>query len=107
MDNLLIGTYTVEELEIADRYIRTQQQTVVVSANETASVIFENILKRGKVTTTKIDKDYPENKLTGAVFEVYDADGQLVDTLKEVSEGVYGLSELTTGNYTLKETKAL
>lgn len=106
IDNLLIGTYTVEELEIADRYIKTNPKTVVVSANETATVTFENILKRGKVTTTKIDKDYPENKLTGAVFEVYDADGQLVDTLKEVSEGVYELSGLTTGNYTLKETKA-
>ena len=86
IENLLIGTYTVEELEIADRYIKTAPQTVVVSANETASVTFENILKRGKVTTTKIDKDYPDNKLTGAVFEVYDTDGNSVDTLKEVTD---------------------
>ena len=106
IENILIGTYTVEELEIADRYIKTAPQTVVVSTNETASVTFENILKRGKVTTTKIDKDYPDNKLTGAVFEVYDADGNSVDTLKEVSEGVYELDGLATGNYTLKETKA-
>ena len=106
IENLLIGTYTVEEMEIADRYIKTAPQIVVVSANETASVTFENILKRGKVTTTKIDKDYPDNKLTGATFEVYDSDGNAVDTLKEVSEGVYELDVLTVENYTLRETKA-
>ena len=25
----------------------------------------------GKIELTKVDEDYPENKLTGAVFEVY------------------------------------
>lgn len=104
--SLLTGTYTVEEISVADRYVSPAKQTVTIKADKTSTVTFNNILKRGKVTTTKVDEEYPDNKLTGAVFEVYDADGQLVDKLKEVSEGVYELSELTTGNYTLKETKA-
>ena len=45
---------------------------------------------RGGVTLTKVDKDYPENKLEGAVFEVYrdsnrnqelDAEDELLGTI--------------------------
>ncbi len=35
---------------------------------------------RGSVTLTKVDADYPDNKLTGAVFEVYRSGGITVTT---------------------------
>lgn len=106
MENLLIGTYTVEEIEVANRYIIPQSQTIVVSTDETASVTFTNILKRGSVMLTKVDKDYPDNKLSGAVFEIYDADKNPVGIMKEPEGGVYQLDELAYGDYTLKEVKA-
>ena len=39
-----------------------------------------NFYITGKIELTKVDEDYPENKLTGAVFEVYadkNGDGKL------------------------------
>ena len=62
-----------------------------------------------------MDKDYPDNKLTGAEFEIYrdsngnkelDAEDEKLGTLMEVSTGVYEMSELTYGGYLVKETKA-
>lgn len=79
---------------------------------------FINQLKRGTVTTTKIDDEYPENKLTGAVFEIYaDVDGDKqfnpeVDTLiGEMTEsaediGVYFLTNLPVGGFFLYEKEA-
>ena len=104
--NLLTGTYTVEELEVNDRYIMPQSQMVTILANETAVVEFTNILKRGSVRTTKVDKDYPKNKLSGAVFEIFDNDKNSVGIMNEIEMGIYQLDELAYGDYTLKEIVA-
>lgn len=78
----------------------------------------ENKLKRGTVTTTKVDEEYPENKLSGAVFEIYadvDGDGKfnkdvdiLIDKLteSETDKGNYSLGDLTTGGYFMYEASA-
>ena len=75
----------------------------------------ENTRIRGTVQLTKIDRDYPDNKLTGAEFTIYrdsngnkelDTDDELVGTLTETSIGVYELSDLLYGGYFVKETKA-
>lgn len=60
---------------------------------------------RGSVQLTKVDKDYPDHHLSGAVFEVYRG-GKLVGQMEELSDGVYKLDDLPYGDYTLKETEA-
>lgn len=64
---------------------------------------------------TKTDKDYPDNKLSGAEFSVYrdsngnkefDADDELIGTLTETSAGVYEMPDLIYGGYFVKEEKA-
>lgn len=64
---------------------------------------------------TKVDEDYPDNKLTGATFEVYkdvNGDGKLDDgdeligTLTETTTGIYEMKELLYGKYLVRETKA-
>ena len=61
------------------------------------------------------DRDYPDNKLTGATFEVYkdvNGDGKLDDgdeligMLTETSTGIYEMKELLYGKYLVRETKA-
>jgi len=78
-------------------------------------VEIENARIRGTVQLTKVDKDYPDNKLTGAEFAVYrdsngnkelDADDELLGTLTETGIGFYKMSDLSYGGYFVKETKA-
>ena len=48
--------------------------------DEVVEIELVNFYITGKIELTKVDEDYPENKLTGAVFEVYadkNGDGKL------------------------------
>lgn len=70
---------------------------------------------RGNIHLTKVDSEYPDNKLTGAIFEVYkdsnnngklDDSDELLGTLTEKEAGEYGMNDLFYGRYFVKETKA-
>lgn len=92
-------------------------ETFAVTVDKDGAVIeveIENTLIRGTVQLTKVDKDYPENKLTGAEFSVYrdsngnkelDADDELLGTLTETGTGVYEMPDLIYGGYFVKEIK--
>ena len=101
------GNYVVREIEAPERYLvdETPYEAVVSFDGETVELEITDIRIRGNVKLTKVDKDYPDNHLTGAVFEVY-SDGILVGTLEELPDGVYELDGLEYGDYTLKEVKA-
>lgn len=63
-----------------------------------------------------MDAEYPDNKLTGAVFEVFadtDKDGafdaeknECLGTLTEINEGIYEMTGLLYGNHFVKEKAA-
>ena len=106
IENLLVGTYTIEEIEMPDRYIAQEPKTVEVIANEKAVVTFENLLKKGSVTTTKVDAEYPDHKLSDAVFEIFDTDHNSVGLMAEIETGIYRLDNLIYGKYILKEIEA-
>ena len=105
--DLRIGNYTVEEVTKGIvGYITPESQNVIVEYNKTSTLEFTNI-PIGNIHVTKVDKDYPNNKLTGAEFTVYETDGITeVDKLTEISTGEYQLDNLQYGDYLLKETKA-
>lgn len=112
-----LGNWIVHEIKAPTGYVLSDK-SYPVSIEADGSVIeveLENTLIRGTVQLTKVDKDYPDNKLTGAEFEIYrdsngnkklDAEDEKLGTLMEVSTGVYEMSELTYGGYLVKETKA-
>lgn len=102
------GKYTITEINKAEGYLpKTQVKTITVTKDATASAEFVNKVIVGNVTLTKVDEDYPENKLTGAVFTVYKSDKKtVVGTLKETETGVYSLEGLVYGEYYVQETKA-
>ena len=69
----------------------------------------------GDLRLTKVDKDYPDNKLTGAEFEVYrdtngnkelDEGDELLGKLVETSTGIYEMAHILYGGVFVKETKA-
>ena len=94
--------------------IRNDGETVIVE-NE-AGVGFTNQPILGNVTTTKVDKDYPDNRLSGAVFEIYkDVDGNgefdaeidtLVGEMTETEDGIYEMHDLRYNGYFLYEKTA-
>jgi len=80
--NIPAGTYTVTE-ESIDKYVPQKSQTVTVRGGETATVNFDNILKkfRAKVVKTDIEKGEAQGdaSLAGAKYGLFKGD-ELIDT---------------------------
>ena len=94
-------------------FIETDEKVYVIENQ--AGIGFVNQPIKGSITLTKVDAEYPDNKLSGATFEVYrdvNADGQLdegdvlVGTLTEGETGVYEMKDMRFGHYLIKETVA-
>ena len=111
------GEWIVREVKAPAGYILTEE-SYPVTVNYHGEIIEIEIVNeriRGTVQLTKVDADYPENKLTGAEFEVYrdinenkllDETDELIGKMNEVEVGVYKLSELLYGGYFVKEAVA-
>ena len=114
--------YTVKEITPSKGYLLDETvYTLDVAAdnysiekNTETLAVTEQVIK-GTVQLTKVDKDFPENKLTGAEFEVYvdtnndkklDANDTLLGKLTETERGIYNMSGLVYGGYFVKETVA-
>lgn len=109
------GNWLIRELKPAPAFVLNENvYPVTVSENEeTVEITIENRFITGAVQTTKVDAEYPDNKLTGAVFEVYvDADGnkefdpdidRLVGEMNEIEDGVYRMEGLRYNGYFLYE----
>lgn len=102
------GEYVVREVEAPEGYVMDETPYTVIIDKDGSVVEIEitNIRIRGNVQLTKFDKDYPDNRLSGAEFEVYQ-DGELIGKMEELADGVYQMDNLLYGEYTLKEVKAL
>ena len=111
------GNWIVKEIEAPEGFVLDgTAHAVTIDRNEQvieAEITNEYI--HGNIRLTKVDADYPDNKLTGATFEVYkdvNGDGKLDDkdeligNLEETSVGIYEIQELLYGKYLVKETKA-
>lgn len=111
------GNWIVREIEAPTGFVLDDTSYEVnISENEqVVEVEITNEYIHGNIQLTKVDADYPDNKLTGATFEVYrdvNGDGKLDDgdeligNLKETSTGIYEMKELLYGKYLVRETKA-
>lgn len=116
-ENIPYGEWTVREIEQPTGFVinDTCYDAVVSENGQVIKIQIENKFVRGDITLTKVDADYPENKLTGATFEVYEdvnADGKLDDgdvllgTLAESETGFYEMKDLRYGHYLVIETVA-
>ncbi len=67
------GTWIVREIESPKGFVLSDEEIAVTvgKVDEVVEIGLVNRYIRGNIELTKVDKDYPENKLTGAVFEVY------------------------------------
>ena len=104
------GSYIVHEIEAPTGYILSDESypVTVCEDGEIIEITAENVKIRGNVTLTKIDEEYPDNKLSGAEFTVYSDEKceNKIGVLTENEKGVYILENLEYGQYFLKETVA-
>jgi len=108
LTELPTGKYTITEINNAEGYLpKTQVKTITVTKDATASAEFVNKVIVGNVTLTKVDEDYPDNKLSGAEFTIFAEDKTtIIGKMTEVETGVYRYDGLRYGKYYLQETKA-
>ena len=107
------GRYYLRELENKGYIPDTQMKTVYVTAGETTLIEWKNTPITAQIQITKKSADYnPTNGLPagtlleGAIFEIYDKAGNLVDTIKSDSRGLAASKPLPLGRYTIREVKA-
>ena len=111
------GNWVVKEIEAPEGFVldETAHAVTIDKDEQVIEVKITNEYIHGNIRLTKVDADYPDNKLTGATFEVYkdvNGDGklddkdELVGNLEETSVGIYEMQELLYGKYLVKETKA-
>lgn len=111
------GTWYVREIEQPTGFVLNEEvYPVTIGENEqTVEIEIVNKFIRGNIALTKVDAEYPDNKLTGAVFEVYkdtndngklDEGDELLGTLTEKEIGQYEMNDLLYGRYFVKEIKA-
>ena len=116
-EDIPYGLWIVREIEQPEGFVLSTD-LFPVAVNEDGQVIeieITNEFIRGNLHLTKFDKDYPENKLSGAVFEVYrdtngnkelDKDDELLGIMEETEKGQYEMKDLLYGGVLVREKTA-
>ena len=112
-EDLPAGRYFLREME-NEGYVRdTQKKTVYVKPGETNEVEWENTPITGQIQITKRSADYNSTNglpagtlLEGAVFEITDKAGNVVDTIRSNSRGLAISKQLLLSRYFVREVKA-
>lgn len=117
-DKVPVGNWLVREIAPPRAFVLTEEifPVEITEDGQTIEITIENQIIKGIAETTKVDADFPENKLSGAVFEVYadvdnngefDADiDQLAGEMAETEPGLYQMKDLVYGNYFLHEKES-
>ena len=116
-ENVPYGSYVVREIEAPTGFVLsdTAYSAVIDKDGTVVEIEVTNTQIHGSVQLTKVDKGYPDNHLSGAVFEIYvdsngdkklDSADKLLDTMTELTGGVYQMDNLLYGGYFVKEKTA-
>ena len=103
--------YTIKETKTLSNYVLTEKkQTVTLQENQITDITFENEKIKGYIQVTKTsaeDNEYSElakgSPLADVVFEIYDSEDNLVDTIITDKTGIAVSKELLKGKYKIKE----
>ena len=113
-----VGNFVVHEIAPPAAFVLTEETfpVEITKDGQTIEIRIENQIIKGTAETTKVDADYPDHKLSGAVFEVYadvDNNGEfnadidkLAGEMVETEPGLYQMKDLVYGNYFLHEKQA-
>ena len=109
----LSGKVYLRELKNEGYIVDEQLKTVYIKPGETTEITWENRAITGQIQIVKKSADYNSTNglpagtlLEGAVFEIYDKAGNLVDTIRSDSRGLAVSKPLPLSRYTIWEVKA-
>ena len=117
-DKVPAGNFLVREIAAPKAFVLTEEifPVEITEDGQTIEITIENQIIKGTAETIKVDADYPDHKLSGAVFEVYadvDNNGEfnadidkLAGEMTETEPGLYQMKDLVYGNYFLYEKEA-
>lgn len=117
-DKVPVGNWLVREIAPPAAFVLTEETfpVEITEDGQTIEITIENQIIKGTAETTKVDADFPESKLSGAVFEVYadvDNNGEfdaeidkLAGEMAETEPGLYQMKDLVYGNYFLHEKES-
>ena len=111
------GTWIIREIESPKGIVLSEEEIAVTigKVDEVVEIELVNYFIQGNIELTKVDKDYPDNKLSGAVFEVFadtnkngefNKDDELIGEMSEIDGGIYQMKELRYGKYFVREKTA-
>lgn len=108
------GKYLVREIQAADGYaLDTTVKTFYVEYGGTSTITWKNTPITGQIQIVKKSADYnptnglpAETLLEGAVFEITDKAGNVVDTIRSNSRGLAVSKQLPLSRYFVREIKA-
>ena len=114
-ENVPYGSWYIREIKPITGFVLNETvYDVNISENEqVVEIEIVNKLVRGNIALTKVDAEYTDTKLTGAVFEVYkdtndngelDSEDELIGTLTEKEIGQYEMNDLLYGRYFILES---
>ena len=114
-----VGNFVVHEIAPPAAFVLSDEifPVEITEDGQTIEITIENQIILGTVETTKVDADYPDHKLSGAVFEVYadvDNNGEfnadidkLAGEMVESDPGIYQKKALCTGTTSCMKRKLL
>lgn len=103
--NVLIGSYTVSEVNVPAYYQAVNPVNVTVTINRKASVSVQNRLKVGAVQVTKTSEDGVVSNLSFTLTGTSDAGTTVSMTAKTDAQGVATFSNVPIGTrYTVQES---
>ena len=111
------GNWIIREIESPTGYVLSDEEIPVTisKVDEVVEIELVNEFITGSIELTKVDEDYPDNKLAGAVFEVYadkngdeklDDGDELLGEMGELGDGIYQMRDLRYGKYLVREKTA-
>lgn len=102
------GTYYLKEIEAPEGYQLSEKiiEFTINSDRATEIDVDNKVNQQGFVSLHKTDVKDSSKNLQGAVFEIKDLNGKVVQTLTTDKDGKAQSTFLSSGKYTLVETKA-
>ena len=113
-DGLADGRYYLREIKAADGYVLDPElKTIYLRYGSTTEIEWTNTPIRGQIQIVKKSADYnfinglpAGSLLEGAVFEIYDKAGNVVDTIQTDRNGRATSKLLPLSRYTIREVRS-